>query len=74
MEGFKGWCGLLSIQGVIDYTHIHIQKPKGLFVAKFFSYKSKDYIMQLLVVVDHKKQFQDIFVGLLGSMNNLKIL
>jgi hypothetical protein len=45
MEGFKDWCGLPFVQGVIDCTHIHIQKPKGAFVANLFSYKSKAYIM-----------------------------
>jgi hypothetical protein len=58
MGGFSDWCGFPSVQGVIDCTHIHIQKPKGIFVAKFFSYKSKAYIMQLQIVVYHKNGFK----------------
>ncbi len=45
MEGFKDWCGLPFVQGVINYTQIHIQKRKATFVAKLFSCKSKTYIM-----------------------------
>jgi hypothetical protein len=36
----------------IDMTQIHIYKPKGRFVEKYFSFKSNLYIMQLQVVVD----------------------
>lgn len=35
MACFKDWCGIPSIQDVIDYTYIHIQKPKRAFVADF---------------------------------------
>jgi hypothetical protein len=57
MVGFEHWCGLPFVQGVIDYTQIHIQKPKGASTAEFFSYKSKVYSMQLQAVVDHEKRF-----------------
>jgi len=30
--------------------------------------------MQFQAMVDHKKQFRDVFVGLTRSMNDLKIL
>jgi hypothetical protein len=34
-------CGLQFVHGEIDYTYIHIQKPKGAFATDHFSYKSK---------------------------------
>jgi hypothetical protein len=27
MEGFKNWCGIPTMQGAIDGTHISIVKP-----------------------------------------------
>lgn len=36
MVGFKDWCDLLSVQSVIDYTQIHMQKPKGVSTAECF--------------------------------------
>lgn len=47
MVGFKNWCGLPYVHGVIEYTQIHIQKPKGVFVIGYFSYKSKVHNIQL---------------------------
>jgi hypothetical protein len=32
IDGFKDWCNLPFIHGVIDCTHIHIQKFNGAFV------------------------------------------
>jgi len=37
-------------------------------------YKSKVYSVQLQAMVDREKWFQDVFVGLLGSMNDYKVL
>jgi hypothetical protein len=74
MASFKDWCDLPSVQGVIDCTQIHMQKPKRASIAKCFSYKSKAYNMQLQAMVDHEKQFQDVFVRLIGSMNDTKVL
>jgi hypothetical protein len=31
MVGFDDLCGLPYVHGVIDYTQIHIHKPKGVF-------------------------------------------
>jgi len=41
MVDFKDLCGLLFVHYVIDCTQIHIHKTKGVFVANYFSYKSK---------------------------------
>jgi hypothetical protein len=74
MVGFKNICGLPLIYGAIDYTQIHIQKPEGACATNFFSYKSKGHNMQLQVVVNHEKHFQNVFVGMLGSINDLRII
>jgi RNase H-fold protein (predicted Holliday junction resolvase) len=74
MASFKDWCGLPSIHGAINYTHIHIQKPTGAFVVNYFSYKSKVHIKQLQAIVDHDKRFCNVFVGLPRSMDDSKVL
>ncbi len=72
--GFKNLCGLPHVNGVIAITQIHNQKPRGLFARDYFSFKSKGFNMHLEVVVDHWKQFRNIFVGMLGSINDTHIL
>jgi ABC-type cobalt transport system substrate-binding protein len=70
MPIFKELCGLRLICGAIDCMHMYIKKHIGAFVINYFSYN-----MQILqVVVDYEKWFQDIFVWLLGFMNDSKIL
>jgi hypothetical protein len=58
MEEFKKWCGLLSIQGVIDGTHISISKPI-YFPKDYFYYKIGGYSIILIFVLDCKKRFTD---------------
>jgi hypothetical protein len=74
MASFKYWCGLPSIHGGIDYMHIHIQKPTGAFVTKYFSYKSKVHIKQLQTTIDHEKHFCNVFMGLPKSMDDFRVL
>jgi type II secretory pathway component PulK len=74
MIGFKDFSDLPSIHDAINVMQIHIQKPKGPFARNYYSFKSKFYNMQLQVVIDSKKKFQDAFVGMSGSMNNAWIL
>ncbi len=74
MNGFRELCKLLAIHGFIDVTQIHMFKPKGQHVTKYFSYKSKAYNMQFLVVIDYQKKFRNAFVGMWGSMNDARVL
>jgi hypothetical protein len=74
MRGFKKFCNLPFIYSAINVTQIHIQKPQGGFVGDYFSFKSKDYNMELQAMVDCQKKFHDVFVGLYGSMQNVHIL
>lgn len=65
------WCNRLQ-------TNPH-KKIVGAFVANYFSYQSKfqstnwSFISQLQTL-NHAKIFQNVFVRMLGSMNDLKIL
>jgi hypothetical protein len=58
MDGFKDFCGMLSIHGTIDATQIHVQKSKvKIFATNFYSFKLKGYITHKQDVVDHQKRF-----------------
>jgi hypothetical protein len=72
MIGFKGFSGLPYVHGAIDVMQIHIYKPNGPFARDCYSSKLKAYNMQFQAIVDLKK-FHVIFVGMLGSMNNVRI-
>jgi hypothetical protein len=73
--GFKQLLSLLGIQGVIDVAQIHIQKLKVLgFAVDYYSFKSKAYNMQLQVIINCHKHFFDVFVGMLGTMNHIRVL
>jgi hypothetical protein len=70
MPIFKKLCGFWLICGAIDCMHMYIKKLIGAFVINYFSYN-----MQILQgVVDYEKWFQNILVGLLGFMNDFRIL
>jgi hypothetical protein len=73
-QGFKTFCGLPSIQRPIDGTHFIISKPDGIFCENYFYHKSRGYIVVYKIVVDDQKQFTNIFVGLLGSVNDSRVL
>jgi N-acetyl-gamma-glutamylphosphate reductase len=74
MNGFRELCELLAIHGSINVTQIHMFKSKGQRVTEYFSYKSKAYNMQFQVVINYQKKFKDVFVGMLGLMNDAHIL
>jgi hypothetical protein len=71
---FKMWCGLPSMQGAIDGTHVSIAKPLRPFVEDYFYHKTCGYTIVAQAVVDSKKRFIDLFVGLPGSVNDSKML
>jgi hypothetical protein len=56
MTSFKKLCDLLAIHGTSNITQIHIFKPKGQCVAKYFLYAAKVYNMQFQTIVDYKKR------------------
>jgi hypothetical protein len=73
MLEFKKWCGIPSVHGAIDCTHIGISKP-AQFPEDYYYFKKGAYSIVAQAVVDCKKQFTSIFVGLPGSVNDTRVL
>jgi hypothetical protein len=73
MLDFKSWCGMPSVQGAIDGTHIAISKP-AQFPEDYWYFKTGAYSMVAQAVVDSRKQFTSVFVGLPRSVNDQRVL
>jgi len=73
MGGFQEWCGLLGIIGAIDGIHFSISKP-SYFSEDYFYFKTNGYSMVCQAIVSRQKKFLDVYVGLLESMNDVRIL
>jgi hypothetical protein len=69
MLKFKDWCNLLSVHDTIDIMHISILKPKITFVEDYFYHKTRGYSIVAHAIVDVRRRFINIFVGLLGNIN-----
>jgi len=52
MLEFKELCGLPSVHGTIDNTHISIYKPKFDFVKDYYFHKTKGYQVIKLVYLE----------------------
>jgi hypothetical protein len=74
MAGFREWCHMPRIQGAIDCTHLHIQKPRHLYAEDFYYHKTGGFSIVAQAVVDSKKRFIDLFVGMPGSTNDMRTL
>jgi hypothetical protein len=68
----KKWCGLPNIQGAIDGTRISRSKPIILFPKDYYHHKLGDIplLFRLATLVDCNKKFLDVFIRLLGSVND----
>jgi hypothetical protein len=73
MTDFKAWCGMPSIHGAIDCTHVSIAKPR-LFPEDYYYFKTGGYSVVCQAVVDCKKLFTSLFIGLPGSVNDTRVL
>jgi hypothetical protein len=62
-----------SIQGALDRTHIAISKPSA-FPEDYWYYKTGAYSMVAQAMVDVKKLYTNIYVGLPGSVNDQRVL
>ncbi|XP_018578669.1 putative nuclease HARBI1 isoform X2 [Anoplophora glabripennis] len=70
-QGFMEKCGINNIIGVIDGSHIEINKPKENQDAYI---NRKGYHSLLLQgIVDHKRKFIDVFCGEPGSMHDARL-
>jgi hypothetical protein len=74
MEGFKDLLNMPRIQRTIDATQIHIQESKSnVLLTDYYFFKSKRYSLQFQVIIDHKKTFIEIFVGMSRSINDARM-
>ena len=73
MAEFKEYCDLPGIVGAIESTHFSISKPVH-FAEDFFYFKTNAYSLVCQAVVNKCKEFLDVFVGLPGSLNDMRAL
>jgi hypothetical protein len=73
MAEFKEYCDLPGVVGAIDGTHFSISKLAH-FAEDFFYFKTNGYSLVCQVVVNKRKEFLDVFVGLPGSLNDVRVL
>jgi hypothetical protein len=57
---FKILCGLPTVGGAIDGTHIHISKPR-VGPEDYFYFKTHGYTLNCQTVVDSRKVLLDFF-------------
>jgi hypothetical protein len=69
-SGTRDWHGLPSVHGTIDGMHIFISKPNITFVEDCYYHKIRGYSIVPQGVMDVKRRFTKIFIGLLGSIND----
>jgi hypothetical protein len=62
------------VQGAIDGTHVFIAKPLTPFAKDYYYHKIGGHNFVAQANVDSKKKFIDLFVGLLGSVNDSRVL
>jgi hypothetical protein len=70
---FQQLCGLPAVAGAIDGTHINISRPR-YGAEDYFYFKSGGYSLNCQAVVDSKKRFLDLYLGMPGSTNDARVL
>jgi len=70
---FRRLCGLPSVLGAIDGTHVTISKPR-VGASDYYYFKSGGFIVNCQAVVDSDKRFLNLFLGMLGSTNDARVL
>lgn len=72
MFDFKSWCGMPNAMGSINATHISRMKFLGAYLEDYLYHKIKGY-SGIQVMVDNKKWFINLYVGLLCRVNDYYI-
>ncbi len=65
---------MLNMMGNIDDIHIAIARSSYAFVEDYFHHKTRGYNIVAQMVVDNQKTFIDVYVRLLGSVNDCHVL
>lgn len=73
LENFMQWCKLPNMHRTVHDTHIIILKSIASFLEDYYYHKLGIYSI-VVQVVDCNKRFFDICGGLLGNVNEFKIL
>jgi hypothetical protein len=68
---FQELCGLPAVAGAIDGTHINISRPK-YGAEDYYYFKSGGYPLNCQAVVDSKKRFLDLYLGMLDPQMMLE--
>jgi len=74
MEDIQHFCGLPNIQGAIDDTHIKTFKPLIFYLEDYFYHKTKGYLIVAQTHINKRKRFLNVFMGLLGNVNDSQVL
>jgi hypothetical protein len=74
MSDFKNWCHMPGVVGAIDCTHVHIVKLRILYPKDYYYHKTGGYSIIAHAVVDSRKRFIDLYVGMPGSTNDARTL
>lgn len=70
---FYNLCSLPAVVGAIDGTHISLSKP-CFSLADYYYFKRGGYTMNCQAVVDSEKRFMDLYIRMLGSTHNSRML
>jgi hypothetical protein len=73
MLDFTRISGMPSVHGIIDCTHVAIAKSHS-YPEDYYYFRSSKYYVVVHAVVDAKKNFIDLCVGLPGSVNDSRVL
>ena len=71
--GFHDLCGLPGVVGAMDGTHVSNCKPRN-GSTDYFYFKSSGYTLNCQAVVDCNNRFLDLFLGMPGSTNDVRVL
>jgi len=70
-DEFQAWFGLPNLQYAIDGTHI--VKP-STYPKDYYYHKFGGYSVVAQAIINCKKNIIDVFMGLLGSVNDSRVL
>jgi hypothetical protein len=70
---FRALYSLPAVVGAIDCIHIHIAKPT-VGSEDYYHFKSGGYTLNFQAVVDSRKRFLDLYLGMPGSTHDVRVL
>lgn len=74
MRGFKNFCALLNIQGIIDGMHYSISKFVGSFCEDYVYHITCNDNFVCQAILDDKKLFTNLFIAFFENVNDSRVL